>query len=97
MKKTILILTILAGTIAAQAQNTKPAIVEQTGKYYLFVDSRPADKYEVLGEVKILFTWTGKNKELKKRFAKNAARKFPNGNGLIWHTTTGEATVIKLD
>lgn len=98
MKKTILILTLLAATMATQAQNTRPATVEQhSSGLFVFVDSKPTDQYEVIGENKIYIIWSGTAKAIQKKHIRKIKRKFPNANGIIWSTEETEiATVIKF-
>lgn len=63
---------------------------EQLGKvnreegFYLFVDNRPVEDYEILGYVEKTTTWLGDYEEVKAALIRRAAKQYPEAEGLIF-------------
>ena len=96
MKKIILsILLVVVLTIGYSFKeyditNNSTATVNQIDGLYIFTDSKPLSKYEVLGEVKLSFASTnnGSYKDAKNRLIEMCRDKYPNAQGLIINSET---------
>lgn len=107
MKKTSITLCIVAlVTLMSLAPSQELIIHKSIAKanqvqgYYLFVDCEPVAEYEYLGTVKYTIGLGGSQySAVKNALVKKAKKKFPGGNGIIFHFAnegTDKADIIKF-
>lgn len=65
------------------ASNSDLAHVQKINGLNVFILSRPENKFETLGKVKIRLTWSNEPEALFKELQKKVAREYPGANGII--------------
>ena len=100
MKKTILILSILAIILFSFRMTSEPhnAQVYKWQGFYVFMECSPTSDYTVLGTVKEKgIVWTGKPKEMFTTILKRVRKDYPNADGVIFDPINGKhASCIKF-
>jgi hypothetical protein len=101
MKNLILALFLLAGGYAfGQSDSTGAAIAEKVDGYYIYLLSKPAVEYEVLGVVSVGSTATNGYNERKDKMIRKVSKKYPDADGIIFDFSGGwsadKGTVISF-
>jgi hypothetical protein len=86
-------------TFSATAQTTQKgaATVETYEGFYIYILSKPAVNFTVLGTVKKGLAFTGQPDEMLKGQTKEARKKYPTADGLIFNLSLDRGEVIKFE
>ena len=93
------VLAVIAVLSFRPGENTKDlAHVNQQSGLYVFLESRPASDYTVLGTVKKTgLVWNGKAKEMREIMVRRAKKDYDDAEGIIFDDIAMDhATVIKF-
>lgn len=95
MKK-LFTLLLIAGALSCSAQDKAGATVETFNGLLIYHLSKPTQPFEVLGTVKQGIAWTGQPGEMLKGMTKEALKKYPGAEGVIFNTELDRGEVIKF-
>lgn len=81
----LMMLLLLVSSAMATAQTIDKALgrVEKVNGVYVFTDSEPASKYEILDRVKVHITWSGQYNEVRDKLVKKTLKDYPKCEAIV--------------
>ena len=97
MKKIILQISLLFICFYSSGQLTL-AIVDKSNDISIFIKSRPANEYEVLGKINMPeVVWNGKAAEMIRIGVRRCAKQYPKANGIMFLSAKlGDCQAIEI-
>lgn len=97
MKPLFLFIALTAFTLcnAQTIDNTLATVTEQQG-IYIFMLSKPTQKYDYMGTVKIKLKWTGEPDEMLRKMLNKLKQDYPKANGIIFTNLNMESADVVM-